>query len=666
MESVGHEHEGGGAIFGAPRAPHRLVVLVAFLLAMVAVPVVMAGSAGAVPSVPRLKTVACDGGTYRVVAGDSWYRIAGKLGVAVTALIASNNATTATWLFAGDVLCVPAGTGTATTVRPTATTTTAIATTTTTTIAPSTSVPFKGTVVIRQFPVQGVCWYMDTWGAPRSGGRRHEGVDILANQGKNVYAVDAGTLTKQYVDRPGALAGNGWRLTRADGTYFFYGHFSGFAAGLKVGSKVAAGQIIGYVGETGNAGAPHLHFEVHPGGGAAVNPTPVVRALDGCATTKVPLQPGATPAGVTTTTAKPVTTTTGKPVTTTTKAVTSTTAKPVPTTTTKPVTTTTAKPVPTTTTGPPAPAPAARWEFVSPVMALDTGATGRALSAGADTKVSIATLTGVSATTRGVLVRVVARRVTTAGHLTLHECGSSSNGAASLTFTPGALAATVAAAPVKGGTFCVSASTSVDVRIAVIAQQSTSGVGMVPIGARRALDTRSSGILRGGTTRAITTTQLGAPASAKAVTVTVTLLGPAADGGFGIGACGGTPWIVAFTKSAAQTFSAVVRSNSAGVCVSSSVDVQAIIDVTGVWTGSGSLAVTAPLRLFDSRPTGLVGASTVTARLAVPGGRATAQLNVSVLSGGAAASVTLWNCADRRPSGAVAYVSANSRVTVTA
>ena len=116
--------------------------------------------------------------------------------------------------------------------------------------------PFKGTVVIRQFPVQGVCWYMDTWGAPRSVAARHEGVDILAPQGKNVYAVDAGTLTKQYVDRPGALAGNGWRLTRADGTYFFYGHFSGFAAGLKVGSKVAAGQIIGYVGETGNAGHP--------------------------------------------------------------------------------------------------------------------------------------------------------------------------------------------------------------------------------------------------------------------------------------------------------------------------------------------------------------------------------------------------------------------------
>jgi hypothetical protein len=456
MESVGHEHEGGGAIFDGSRAPRRLVVLVAFVLAMVAVPVVMAGSADATPTMPRLKTVACDGGTYRVISGDSWYGIAGKLRVSIAALVAANNATTATWLFPGDVLCVPTGTGVATsapttTVRPAATTTAP-------TTPPSTSVPFKGTVVIRQFPVQGVCWFMDTWGAPRSGGRRHEGVDILAKQGKNVYAVDAGTLTKQYVDRPGALAGNGWRLTRADGTYFFYGHFSGFAPGLKVGSKVAAGQIIGYVGETGNAGAPHLHFEVHPGGGAAVNPTPVVRVLDGCATTTVPRQPGAAPAAVTTTTAKPVTTTT--------KPVTTTTAKAV-TTTTKPVTTTT-KPV-TTTTGLAAPPAAARWEFVSPVMALDTGATGRSLKAGVDTQVTVAGLPGVTATTRGVLVRVVARRIGSVGHLTLHECGAGSNGAASLTFAPGALAATVAATPVRGGMFCVTSSTTVDVRIAVIA-----------------------------------------------------------------------------------------------------------------------------------------------------------------------------------------------------
>ena len=76
-----------------------------------------------------------------------------------------------------------------------------------------------------------------------------------------------GTLTKKYLDAPGSLSGNGWRLTTSDGTYFFYAHLSTFAPGLTVGSPVKAGQIIGQVGMTGDAPIPHLHFEVHPGGG---------------------------------------------------------------------------------------------------------------------------------------------------------------------------------------------------------------------------------------------------------------------------------------------------------------------------------------------------------------------------------------------------------------
>ena len=77
-------------------------------------------------------------------------------------------------------------------------------------------------------------------------------------------AIDDGTLTKQYVDAPGALAGNGWRLQRADGTYFFYAHLERFADGVAPGVQVAAGTLIGYVGSTGNAAGPHLHLEVHP------------------------------------------------------------------------------------------------------------------------------------------------------------------------------------------------------------------------------------------------------------------------------------------------------------------------------------------------------------------------------------------------------------------
>ena len=116
----------------------------------------------------------------------------------MAALLAANNASIATVIHPGDVMCVPGGA-----VTPPAASTTTTKPPASTSPAPA---PSGGTITIRQFPVQGLCWFTDTWGAPRSGGRRHEGVDILAKTGKAVYAVDDGTLTKQYIDSPGALA----------------------------------------------------------------------------------------------------------------------------------------------------------------------------------------------------------------------------------------------------------------------------------------------------------------------------------------------------------------------------------------------------------------------------------------------------------------------------
>ena len=138
------------------------------------------------------------------------------------------------------------------------------------------------------FPVLGPCFFSDTWGAPRSGGRRHEGVDIIAKTGTPVYAVVAGTITRQFFDQAGSLGGNALRLTAPDGTYFHYAHFSAFAEGIKVGSVVRAGEIVGYIGATGNTTTPHLHFEYHPGGGAAVNPYPITKAIDRCKVTTPP------------------------------------------------------------------------------------------------------------------------------------------------------------------------------------------------------------------------------------------------------------------------------------------------------------------------------------------------------------------------------------------
>jgi peptidoglycan hydrolase-like protein with peptidoglycan-binding domain len=151
--------------------------------------------------------------------------------------------------------------------------------------APAPAAPSASGITLTAFPVQGQCWFGDTWQAPRGGGRLHEGLDVIASEGKQIYAVVDGIISKQYFDYPGALSGNGFRISQPNGTYFTYLHMSAFADGLGVGSPVTAGQVIGYVGRTGNAATAHLHFEVHPNGGGAVNPYPLVKAVDACGNT---------------------------------------------------------------------------------------------------------------------------------------------------------------------------------------------------------------------------------------------------------------------------------------------------------------------------------------------------------------------------------------------
>jgi peptidoglycan hydrolase-like protein with peptidoglycan-binding domain len=157
-----------------------------------------------------------------------------------------------------------------------------------TTTPTTTPTPSGPAVVPTVFPMLGPCWFSDTWKAPRSGGRQHEGVDIIAKSGTPIYAVSNGTITRIFLDRPGSLGGNAVRLTASDGTYFHYAHLSAFAEGTSLGATVVAGQVIGYNGSTGSSSTPHLHFEYHPGGGAAVNPYPLIKAIDGCKSTTPP------------------------------------------------------------------------------------------------------------------------------------------------------------------------------------------------------------------------------------------------------------------------------------------------------------------------------------------------------------------------------------------
>ena len=140
------------------------------------------------------------------------------------------------------------------------------------------SLESQGFPSLDAFPMIGKCSFVDSWHAPR-GSRLHEGVDIIGARGLPLVAVKDGVITKLVTNQ--TLSGNAIRLTIADGTYFYYAHLDAFAEGITVGTQVAAGQVIGYNGSTGTT-TPHLHFEVHPGGGAAVNPYPFVKAVDAC------------------------------------------------------------------------------------------------------------------------------------------------------------------------------------------------------------------------------------------------------------------------------------------------------------------------------------------------------------------------------------------------
>ena len=110
---------------------------------------------------------------------------------------------------------------------------------------------------------------------PRSGGRSHEGVDMLGSMGTPLVAVVSGSVL--FKQTP--LGGNSVWLSGSDGNRYFYAHLRGFAGSSR---SVSQGEVIGYMGATGNAnGTVHLHFEVHPGGGASVDPTGYVRRA-GC------------------------------------------------------------------------------------------------------------------------------------------------------------------------------------------------------------------------------------------------------------------------------------------------------------------------------------------------------------------------------------------------
>lgn len=149
------------------------------------------------------------------------------------------------------------------------------------------SVTAVDTVRAMTFPAIGKVTYIDSFGAPRSGGRSHQGQDLMGAKGTHLVAANAGTVTALRHDNTG-LSGNSLTITDADGWDYVYIHLNNdtpgtddgkniydqaFAKDLRKGTKVKAGQLVGYLGDSGNAenAGAHLHFEVHAPDGTVIN-----------------------------------------------------------------------------------------------------------------------------------------------------------------------------------------------------------------------------------------------------------------------------------------------------------------------------------------------------------------------------------------------------------
>lgn len=100
----------------------------------------------------------------------------------------------------------------------------------------------------------------DTWGQARAQGRTHEGVDIIAPEGAPVRAAVDGSIVKFFDSERGGITI--YQFDRDERYVYYYAHLQRRAGALHEGDEVRQGDVIGYVGMTGNAPIPHLHFEI--------------------------------------------------------------------------------------------------------------------------------------------------------------------------------------------------------------------------------------------------------------------------------------------------------------------------------------------------------------------------------------------------------------------
>ena len=148
------------------------------------------------------------------------------------------------------------------------------------------------------FPVLGPVRYSDGWGNPRGdhGERRHEGTDLLGVTGQPLRAVFDGVVTRYQLEDRG-ISGAVITITRDDGLRANYFHLNTvdlltgrddaapaswrIPTAVQLGSRISAGQIIGFMGDSGNAtGVPHLHFELRTPAGTPFNPYAALAAAE--------------------------------------------------------------------------------------------------------------------------------------------------------------------------------------------------------------------------------------------------------------------------------------------------------------------------------------------------------------------------------------------------
>jgi len=183
--------------------------------------------------------------TYMVKRGDSFARIAKRTGSTVATILALNHLEVTHTLQPGQRLLVPAPA----------------------TAPAAASAPNGGSTPVVGCPVPGATFSYD-WGFPREGARYHEGLDMFAPAGTPVLAPVDGRVTVGH----SGISGNFWNLAGVDGWTYFGAHLSRLA---RTGT-VHAGDVIGYVGNTGDAagGPTHLHFQMRPTNGRPTNPFP--------------------------------------------------------------------------------------------------------------------------------------------------------------------------------------------------------------------------------------------------------------------------------------------------------------------------------------------------------------------------------------------------------